>query len=123
MRWTSKDPILFGGVATNLYSYSNLDPINFYDLEGERYSPIGIGAFLGIALTTIPFAALDTGGALKCSLRIVNPCSPEEKLNEEVNDAITPSNFINPYRPIIPPPRDRRPKNNNAPRREGDNLC
>src|SRR5262249_30066209 len=30
-RWTTKDPILFGGGEENLYSYSFNDPINFLD--------------------------------------------------------------------------------------------
>jgi len=33
-RWTSKDPILFGGRQTNLYGYSFMDPINFIDPSG-----------------------------------------------------------------------------------------
>jgi RHS repeat-associated protein len=33
-RWTSKDPMLFGGGDTNFYSYSVNDPINFIDPSG-----------------------------------------------------------------------------------------
>jgi RHS repeat-associated protein len=33
-RWTSKDPILFGGGDTNLYSYTFADPVNFIDPMG-----------------------------------------------------------------------------------------
>lgn len=33
-RWTSKDPILFGGGDTNLYGYTFSDPINFIDPKG-----------------------------------------------------------------------------------------
>lgn len=33
-RWTSKDPILFGGREINLYGYSFMDPVNFIDPTG-----------------------------------------------------------------------------------------
>jgi len=33
-RWTSKDPILFGGGDVNLYGYVMLDPINKVDPSG-----------------------------------------------------------------------------------------
>ena len=33
-RWNSKDPIGFGGVDSNSYGYSLLDPINLQDLNG-----------------------------------------------------------------------------------------
>lgn len=35
-RWTSKDPILFGGGDVNLYGYVQNDPINFVDPSGLR---------------------------------------------------------------------------------------
>jgi RHS repeat-associated protein len=34
-RWTSKDPILFGGGDTNLYGYVLNDPINLTDISGQ----------------------------------------------------------------------------------------
>ncbi|MBN1960884.1 MAG: hypothetical protein JW841_08050, partial [Deltaproteobacteria bacterium] len=38
-RWTSKDPILFEGGDTNLYTYVRNDPVNFLDISGlERIS-------------------------------------------------------------------------------------
>jgi RHS repeat-associated protein len=33
-RWTTPDPMLFGGESTNLYSYVGQDPINFVDPSG-----------------------------------------------------------------------------------------
>lgn len=58
-RWTSKDPILFGGGDTNLYGYVMNDPINWIDPTGLKrgdwwdprtYTPIqaaqGTGDFL-----------------------------------------------------------------------------
>ncbi|WP_374035507.1 RHS repeat domain-containing protein [Bdellovibrio bacteriovorus] len=33
-RWTSKDPILFAGLQTNLYGYTFNDPVNFIDPTG-----------------------------------------------------------------------------------------
>ncbi|MEO1303244.1 MAG: RHS repeat-associated core domain-containing protein, partial [Myxococcota bacterium] len=33
-RWTSKDPILFEGGLTNLYSYVGSDPVNLFDSSG-----------------------------------------------------------------------------------------
>jgi RHS repeat-associated protein len=36
-RWTSKDPIGFGGGDTNLYGYVLQDPVNFIDPDGKSY--------------------------------------------------------------------------------------
>jgi len=33
-RWTSKDPILFGGGDTNLFGYVASDPVNSIDPSG-----------------------------------------------------------------------------------------
>lgn len=39
-RWTSKDPILFGGQDTNLYGYVFQDPVNFIDPSGLLFENI-----------------------------------------------------------------------------------
>lgn len=44
-RWTTKDPILFAGQDTNLYSYAFADPINFIDPSG--FAPTGGGGHGG----------------------------------------------------------------------------
>lgn len=43
-RWTSKDPILFAGGSTNVYSYVLGDPINLVDLTGLNWTAIVFGA-------------------------------------------------------------------------------
>jgi RHS repeat-associated protein len=41
-RWTTRDPILFGGQSTNLYAYASNDPINRIDSNGmEDEAPGG----------------------------------------------------------------------------------
>ncbi|MDR1285497.1 MAG: hypothetical protein LBJ88_04770 [Campylobacteraceae bacterium] len=37
-RWTSKDPIDFGGGDSNLYGYVMGDPVNFVDPEGLEWT-------------------------------------------------------------------------------------
>jgi len=34
-RWTTKDPIRFGGGQTNLYAYVANDPLTFIDPQGK----------------------------------------------------------------------------------------
>jgi RHS repeat-associated protein len=56
-RWTSKDPILFGGGDTNLYRYVGNDPVNFIDPSGLQsmvvrqvpFYPVGGGGVRGLA--------------------------------------------------------------------------
>ena len=38
-RWTAKDPVLFAGGSTNLYTYAQNDPVNLMDLNGRQYGP------------------------------------------------------------------------------------
>ncbi len=62
-RWTSKDPILFGGRQSNLYVYAGNDPVNLTDPEG-KVVPFVIGAlFLGgeISVSAASLAAIATG--------------------------------------------------------------
>jgi hypothetical protein len=35
-RWTAKDPSLFNGGDTNLYAYTNSDPLNYVDPSGQE---------------------------------------------------------------------------------------
>lgn len=50
-RWTTRDPLLFGGGDTNLYGYVVDDPVNRIDPSGELPPPvwtgIGGGAYSG----------------------------------------------------------------------------
>jgi RHS repeat-associated protein len=43
-RWTTKDPLLFGGGDTNLYGYALGDPINLYDPAGLAALYCGLSA-------------------------------------------------------------------------------
>jgi RHS repeat-associated protein len=52
-RWTSKDPIRFQGGDTNLYLYSNQDPVNFIDTNGEfaiALVPVFMPAIVNVAI-------------------------------------------------------------------------
>jgi len=45
-RWTSKDPILFGGGDANLFGYTWNDPVNYIDTNG-RWAHVAVGAAVG----------------------------------------------------------------------------
>lgn len=65
-RWTSKDPILFGGGQANLYVYTGNDPNNFVDPEGEAVWVLGACAFGGCqgAAAALGSAIVWTGATL-----------------------------------------------------------
>jgi RHS repeat-associated protein len=42
-RWTSKDPVLFAGGSTNLYTYVHNDPVSFIDHSGARQASANSG--------------------------------------------------------------------------------
>ncbi len=64
-RWTSKDPILFGGGQSNLYVYAGNDPVNLTDPEGEVVPLVLGGALLiGGEVSVGAAAAWVAGGAV-----------------------------------------------------------
>jgi len=49
-RWTSKDPILFGGGTTNLYEYAGGDPVNRIDATGLDTLAVTASGTAGLAV-------------------------------------------------------------------------
>ena len=49
-RWTTKDPLLFGGGDTNLYAYALNDPVNWHDPDGlnNRFEGLSQDRFRGL---------------------------------------------------------------------------
>jgi RHS repeat-associated protein len=106
-RWTAKDPILFEGGQSNIYSYVGDDPVNFLDAEGK--GRIGLGAFAACVLADAYsiyklFDALEEKAAkigpidteiLECDLSTIEGLKKREdllleraKLLEELNPPI-----------------------------------
>jgi len=52
-RWTSKDPIGFGGGDANLYGYAGGDPINIKDSDGQNLPVVLTIAGAGLVITAI----------------------------------------------------------------------
>ena len=64
-RWTTKDPLLFGGGDTNLYAYAFSDPVNYIDASGQVVcGGLCIGGIIVGATTLIllnPATSTDSG--------------------------------------------------------------
>lgn len=58
-RWISKDPSLFNGKSTNLYSYAFNDPINFRDENGKIANWLGGGLAIGAIQAIFTYNATD----------------------------------------------------------------
>ena len=67
-RWTSKDPIRFGGGDSNLYGYVTNDPVNFVDPLGlgkislDVYAGVGFSASVGYDEKTDSYFASGKAG-------------------------------------------------------------
>ncbi len=65
-RWTSKDPIRFGGGDSNLYGYVLGDPVNFIDPTGQ-FAQFIVGAVFGAgAGADILYQMLVEGKSFSC---------------------------------------------------------
>jgi RHS repeat-associated protein len=83
-RWTAKDPILFAGGDTNLYTYVVSDPVNLTDFEGldwQDWDLSGAADFFsgfGDIVTGIPFTDMSLTGLIRSldgTDKFVNKCS------------------------------------------------
>jgi RHS repeat-associated protein len=80
-RWTTKDPLLFGGGSTNLYAYVRSDPVNHVDPSGLIDEGDIADAAAGVgdaALRWLTFGLFNPGPTIRRVLGIdgiVNPCS------------------------------------------------
>jgi hypothetical protein len=87
-RFTSKDPLLFGGGQSNLYGYSFNDPINFEDPSGRAGFEIGgsLSGFFG--------AGAGAGGQVSGSYAgTVNFSNGETQGGTTMGASISPTGF------------------------------
>jgi len=85
-RWTSKDPIGFGGRDSNFYQYAFGDSVNFKDATGKTTVAIGgrIGFGIGSAL-----GSPVVGGIIGAALGIALGIGIDILMNEETEDGRT----------------------------------
>jgi RHS repeat-associated protein len=62
-RWTTKDPIGFGGGSLTLYDYALNDPVNSHDATGRNPAAIAFAACLADPPCAAALAALAAGAA------------------------------------------------------------
>ena len=61
-RWTTEDPLAFGGDDSNLYAYSHGDPVNLVDPDGTSVSCVRKGNQVDLTLR-ITYQALEANDA------------------------------------------------------------
>jgi len=109
-RWTTKDPIRFGGGSLNLWEYGGGDPINAMD-------PTGHFAFLlpglvGLLDLILPAAVIAVGGsaiiaAIATNIGQIQAGAAE--IGRQIRDAIAAEGGVDTCRdPRLPDPRHRR---------------
>jgi RHS repeat-associated protein len=74
-RWTSKDPIRFGGGGTNLYSYAFSDPINLIDVTGKQ----GTAAPIDVCLMGVGMATTLSDNDTADLINVISGCLPTGK--------------------------------------------
>ncbi|WP_223789928.1 PKD domain-containing protein [Marinicella meishanensis] len=62
-RWLSKDPLLFNGKDSNLYTYVFNDPVNFRDDDGEIANWVVGGLVIGLTQAIATYNATDDFGS------------------------------------------------------------
>jgi RHS repeat-associated protein len=99
-RWTSKDPIRFGGRDVNLYGYTLGDPVNFIDPTGL----ISAEAAAFIAIAEISHFALIAGAILVASTGVgyAIVSIADDIYGEEIGDAID-EHILPPSEIALPP--------------------
>ncbi|MEN0059685.1 MAG: RHS repeat-associated core domain-containing protein [Bdellovibrio sp.] len=95
-RWTSKDPILFGGGDTNLYGYVQNDPVNWVDPSGLK---IAYGDSQSRALLQPLIEQLMQSPAGAALVNQLESSSATYTLNAVSGGPSSPGNA---FRPIVP---------------------